>query len=134
MITPDKQAQLDELMHSLGITEEDLVEKFIRGSGHGGQKVNKTSSTVYLKHEPSGIEIKCQRERSQSLNRFFARLELCEQIQQRRAEAAQRRKRARAAKRKINRRPSKAQTQRRLDGKKKQSVRKSLRQKPNTDH
>jgi protein subunit release factor B len=133
MISPDKQAQIDALMEDLGISEDDIVEKFIRGSGNGGQKVNKTSSTVYLKHEPTGIEIKCQRERSQSLNRFYARLELCEQIQQRRTEAALKRKRARAIKRKINRRPSKAQTQRRLDSKHERSERKQLRQKPSTD-
>ena len=133
MTTPDKQAQLDSLMQDLGIEEEDLIEKFIRGSGHGGQKINKTSSTVYLKHVPTGIEVKCQRERSQALNRFFARLELCEQIQQRRAEASQRRKRARAAKRKINRRPSRAQTQRRLNSKKMRSETKSMRKKPSGD-
>jgi len=59
-------------MAKLGIQEKDFREKFIRSSGKGGQKVNKTSSCVYLKHKPTGIEVKCQRERSQSLNRFLA--------------------------------------------------------------
>ena len=68
-------------MESLGIREEDLEEQFIRSSGKGGQHVNKTSTCVYLKHKPSGIEVKCMRERSQSLNRFFARRELLEKFE-----------------------------------------------------
>lgn len=68
-------------MEKLGIKESDLIEKFILGSGKGGQKINKTSSCVYLKHIPTGIEIKCQRDRSRELNRFFARRELCEKIE-----------------------------------------------------
>ncbi len=68
-------------MEALRILEKDIVEKFIRSSGHGGQKLNKTSSCVYLKHLPTGIEIKCMRERSQSINRFLARRELAERIE-----------------------------------------------------
>jgi protein subunit release factor B len=64
----------------LGIREDEIVEKFIHGSGSGGQKINKTASCVYLKHEPTGIEIKCQRERSRELNRYLARKELCDRI------------------------------------------------------
>ena len=76
--------KLDELasrMENLGIREEELVEKFVLGSGPGGQKVNKTASTVYLKHIPSGIEVKCGKERSRELNRFFARRQLCERFE-----------------------------------------------------
>jgi protein subunit release factor B len=68
-------------MERLGIREDDLVEKFILGSGRGGQKINKTSSCVYLKHIPSGVEVKCQRDRSRELNRYHARKELCEKIE-----------------------------------------------------
>ncbi|MBX7157384.1 MAG: peptide chain release factor-like protein [Verrucomicrobiae bacterium] len=67
-------------MAELAIYEEDLRENFIRGSGHGGQKINKTSSCVQLLHIPTGIEVRCQRERSQALNRFLARRELCDRI------------------------------------------------------
>lgn len=68
-------------MKELGIQENDLIEKFILGSGSGGQKINKTSSCVYLKHIPSGIELKCQQDRSRDLNRYHARQELCERIE-----------------------------------------------------
>ena len=68
-------------MQSLGIRERDIEEKFIRSGGHGGQNVNKTSTCVYLKHLPTGIEVKCQKERSQALNRFFARRILTNKIE-----------------------------------------------------
>ncbi len=82
-VSPQKEADLEATMRRLGVSEGDLIEKFIRGSGPGGQKINKTSVVVYLKHIPTGIEVKCQASRSQSLNRFLARRELCEQIAKR---------------------------------------------------
>lgn len=63
-----------------GIREEDIIERFIRSSAPGGQNVNKTSTCVYLKHIPTGIEVKCQRERSQRLNRYIARSILAEKV------------------------------------------------------
>ncbi len=79
----DKEKLLLERMARLGIRSDDLVEKFIRSQGPGGQKVNKTSSCVYLKHIPSGIEVKCQEERSQALNRYRARIILLKKIETR---------------------------------------------------
>src|SRR3989344_2176393 len=79
----EKQDTLASRMEQLGIRESDLIEKFILGSGSGGQKINKTSSCVYLKPLPSGIEIKCQRERSRELNRLYARRELCDKLEER---------------------------------------------------
>ncbi len=73
--------EVEKRMERLGIRPEDLVEKFILGSGSGGQKINKTSSCVYIKHIPTGIEVKCQQERSRELNRLFARRLLCERIE-----------------------------------------------------
>jgi protein subunit release factor B len=68
---------------ALGVAPSDVEEKFIRGSGPGGQKINKTSSTVWLRHRPTGIEIRCQAERSQAANRERAWLDLCERLEAR---------------------------------------------------
>jgi len=80
-ISKVKKDALVKKMSVLGVYEKDILEKFIRSQGKGGQKVNKTSSCVYLKHIPSGIEVKCQRERSQALNRFLARRILTNKIE-----------------------------------------------------
>ena len=79
-VSEEKNKWLTETMEALGIQEKDIEEKFIRSSGKGGQKVNKTSTCVYLKHLPTGIEVKCMKDRSQSINRFLARRELAERI------------------------------------------------------
>ena len=81
-VTPQKEEELRERMLSAGIAEADLEEQFIRGSGPGGQKVNKTSSCVLLRHRPTGLEVKMQRARSQALNRFYARRRLCELMEE----------------------------------------------------
>jgi len=77
-VSTKKEEDLILRMAALGIREDDLLEKFILSSGPGGQNLQKTASCVYLKHLPSGIEVKCQKERSQGLNRFFARRILCD--------------------------------------------------------
>lgn len=81
-VSPQSEKRLLEQMARLAISEEDILEKFIKGGGPGGQKINKTSSCVYLLHQPTGIEVKCQRSRSQALNRFYARRELCERLEE----------------------------------------------------
>ena len=80
-VGPDKEQALADRMAGLGIREEDIVEKFIRSGGHGGQNVNKVATCVYLKHLPTGTEVKCQQERFQSLNRFLARRILADKIE-----------------------------------------------------
>ncbi len=80
-VSETKQEALKKKMRSLGIYEKDLKEKFVRSGGKGGQNVNKTSTCVYLKHIPTDIEVKCQRERSQALNRFLARRILVNKIE-----------------------------------------------------
>lgn len=80
-VSEEKNKWLRERMEELGILEKDIEEKFVRSSGHGGQNVNKTATCVYLKHIPTGIEVKCMKDRSQSINRFLARRELVKRIE-----------------------------------------------------
>jgi protein subunit release factor B len=80
-ISLEKETALRERMERLGVREEDFRETFIRSSGPGGQKVNKTSSCVFLVHLPTGLSVKCQQERSQALNRFLARRILLDRIE-----------------------------------------------------
>jgi protein subunit release factor B len=79
-VSPEKNAELQRQMAALGIREEDLEERFVRASGKGGQHVNKSSTCVQLRHRPSGIVVTAAGERSQSLNRFFARRLLLERL------------------------------------------------------
>lgn len=81
-VTTSKEKELKEKMEALNIREEDIEESFIRSGGKGGQHVNKVSTCVYLKHLPTGIEVKCQTERSQSMNRYRARVILFKKIDQ----------------------------------------------------
>ncbi len=112
-VSPEKEKALRQRFADLGIDENDIVERFVRSGGHGGQNVNKVSTCVYLKHIPSGIEVKCQRERSQALNRFIARRILADKVenallgkesrqqQEREKIRRQKRRRSRRAKEKV---------------------------------
>jgi protein subunit release factor B len=80
-VTQRKAAELEQRMQKCSLFEKDLEEKFVRSGGSGGQKVNKTSTCVYLKHVPSGLAVKMQKSRSQGLNRYYARRRLCELIE-----------------------------------------------------
>lgn len=120
-VTLDKENALLSRMSALEIREEELLEKFIRGSGPGGQKINKTSSTVYIFHEPSGIEVKCQRTRSQSLNRYYARVSLCDQIEERILGEKSKKEQEREKIRRQKRKRSKRAKEKILKDKKKQS-------------
>ncbi len=83
-VTPKKEDELASRMAALGLREADLEESFCRSGGPGGQKVNRSSTCVQLRHVPSGLEVKMQQERSQALNRFFARRRLCELLERER--------------------------------------------------
>lgn len=126
-ITSEKKQALEERLTRLGIREADLVEKFIMGAGSGGQKLNKTSSCVYLVHPRSGIEIKCQRERSRELNRFLARRELCDRIEERILGQKSARQQAVEKIRRQKRRRSRRQKERMLDDKRMHSAKKQAR-------
>jgi len=126
-VSPEKESQLGKRMASLGIHDGDLVEKFVKGSGSGGQKINKTSSCVYLLHKPSGIEIKCQRERSQAMNRFFARRELCDRMEEKLRGAKTARQQEAERIRRQKRRRSRRQKARMLEDKRHQGQKKANR-------
>jgi len=125
-----KEKLLLERLARLGAREDEIREKFIRAQGPGGQKVNKTSTCVYLKHLPSGIEIKCQEERSQGLNRYRARQILARRLEgmiaRRILEERQRIEKMRRQKRKM----PKAAKLRMLEGKRRHAEKKWLRAKP----
>lgn len=132
-VSTQKQNALLKKMEELGIREEDLVEKFIRSGGAGGQNVNKVATCVYLKHVPTGVEVKEQRERSQALNRFFARRTLAEKIENMVAGKASEEQRRREKIRRQKRKRSKRAKEKVLQQKKMQADKKKLRQGPDPD-
>jgi protein subunit release factor B len=129
-VNPEKESDLRRRMEALGIAESDLEERFIRGGGPGGQKINKTSSTVCLRHRPSGVEVRVGAERSQVLNRYRARQTLCERMEARRDGAAASRRQEQERIRRQKRRRSRKQKARMLADKRKQSEKKRIRARP----
>lgn len=81
-VTDTKEKALLKKMEDLSIYEKDIEEKFIRSGGPGGQSVNKSATCVQIRHIPTGITVKSQRERDQSVNRFLARRELAARIEE----------------------------------------------------
>jgi protein subunit release factor B len=79
--TKEKILALEMRMSALGIEKKDIEEKFIKSSGRGGQKVNKSSSAVFLRHKKSNLSVKCGKARSQHLNRFLALRNLVDKIE-----------------------------------------------------
>jgi len=129
IISAEKQRQLSERMSRLGVCEDDLVEKFVGGSGPGGQKINRTASRVYLKHVPSGIEVQCQVGRSQGFNRYQARILLCDRLEKEARQERLEKQRLKARERYRKRRRSKAQKKRLRVGKTQLSEKKQRRRK-----
>ncbi len=80
-VNRDKVQVLRQRMARLGVQDRDLTESFVRGSGRGGQKINKTNNCVCLIHEPTGIVVRCHRERERETNRFLARRALCDELE-----------------------------------------------------
>lgn len=121
------EASLRARFVSLGVTADEVEEVFIRGAGAGGQKINKTSSTVRLRHLPTGVEVRCQRERSQSVNRLLAWTELVNKLEWRKEESANAAQAARELARRQKRQKSRAQKVRMIAGKKHRAKIKSAR-------
>lgn len=126
----DKEAKLRQRMRELGIREEALTEKFVQGGGPGGQKINKTASCVCLSYPEAGIDIKCQRTRSLTLNRYHARWELCERMAERIEGERSRRQQEAEKVRRQKRRRSRRQKARMLDDKRKHGEKKARRRGP----
>ena len=133
MPSDDQSSELERRMAALGIRENDLVEKFILGSGKGGQKINKTSSCVYLKHLPTGIEVKCQASRSRETNRQTAREELCHELENRARQRDLTRRQAIEKRRRRNRQRSRRSKARSVADKRQHSRKKQLRRRPSRD-
>ena len=122
--------ELNRRLIRLRVNEGDLVERFIRGSGPGGQKINKTSSCVQIKHLVSGIEVKCQKSRSLMANRITARSMICSIIEEKEEKKRNSRRAEREKERRRNRQPSKRQKRLNVENKRKQGEKKRMRSRP----
>ena len=110
--------EIEERLARLHVNLLDVEERFVRGSGPGGQKINKTSSTVWLRHRPTGVEVRCQDERSQAANREMAWAELCAKLEARARAAASEIQQTREAERRRKRQKSRGQKVRMIESKK----------------
>ncbi len=119
--------QIRGRLAALGVREAEVDERFVRGAGPGGQKINKTSSTVQLRHRPTGIEVRCQRERSQAANRALAWSNLCGKLEQRATAASAAAQQIREADRRRSRQKSYGQKVRMIEAKKHRAKHKSRR-------
>lgn len=119
--------ELNLILAELGIKPEDLVERFIRAQGKGGQHVNKTSTAVQLSHAQSGLEVRAEGERSQLRNRIRAREILIEKIKEKIEKDANDARNLREKKRRQHRRPSLAARRRNVEKKRQKGEKKRLR-------
>jgi peptide chain release factor len=126
-VSSEKETQLLARMRALGVREQDIDEQFVRSSGAGGQNVNKVSSCVLLHHRPTDIRVRCQKERSQGLNRFLARRILLDKIEASMKGAASEEAQRIAKIRRQKRRRSRRAKLRFLADKRHQGEKKSLR-------
>ena len=133
MLNPDTIEKIKARMSLASVFEEDIEESFILGSGPGGQKTNKTSSTVRLYHEPSGITVKCGLNRSREMNRWLARRELAEKLLEKENAALSARKQAAEKIRRQKRRRSRRQSARILAEKRHHGEKKAARGKITPD-
>lgn len=131
-VSSEKERALLSRMRRLGILDEDLEERFIRSSGHGGQHLNKASTCVHLFHRPSGLSVKCMDERSRALNRYIARRRLAERLEEIRLGRESAVEQAREKVRRQKRRRSRRAKARMLDDKKRHGEKKAMRASPSS--
>ena len=124
---------IEARLAALGARASDVDERFIIGSGHGGQKLQKTSSCVWLRHRPTGVETRCQRERSQSANRELAWTELCAKLEERQRAGRAEQTDEREQGRRRNRQKSRGQKIRMIQSKKHRAGIKAQRGRPEKD-
>ncbi len=127
MISPETVERIKARMALASVFEEDIEESFILGSGSGGQKVNKTSSTVRLSHAPSGLTVKCGESRSRETNRWMARRDLAEKILEKAHSALSARRQEEERVKRQKRRRSRRQKAKMLDDKRHQGDKKAAR-------
>ena len=127
-VTAEKENALYQRMEKWGVRESDLEEKFVRSQGHGGQNINKVSTCVVLIHKPTRVQVKCQKERSQALNRFLARRILTDKIEAIQTGQIQKEKAEQHRIRKQKKRRSRRLKEKIRHTKESQSEKKSLRQ------
>ena len=121
------EADVRRRLAALGVKPGEIEERFVRGAGPGGQKINKTSSTIWLRHQPTGTEVRSQAERSQAVNRQCAWELLCAKLEARRASAAGAARAEREAGRRRKRQKTRGQKARMIEGKKHRAGIKSSR-------
>jgi protein subunit release factor B len=129
----DISGLIQHRLRTVGAAVSEIEERFIRGSGPGGQKINKTSSTVWLRHRPTGIEVRCQAERSQAANRERAWQEMCDRLEARTRAAADAARQVAERKRRQTRQKSHGQKVRMIEMKKHRAAHKARRGRVNDE-
>ena len=129
----DPKLSKEDIEQVLVAREEELEETFVRSGGPGGQNVNKVSTCVLLRHRPTGLEVKVQRERSQALNRFLARRLLADKLEGLRLGYLSEERKRVAKIRRQKRRRSRRAKEKMLAGKRLHSLKKQSRRSPSAD-
>lgn len=133
-VSEKKRKALQDLIDRLGLKESEFEESFVRSGGAGGQNVNKVSTCVWLRHRPTGLEVKCQRERSQALNRYLAKRLLVEKIETLHLGRESQKTREIEKIRRQKRKRSKRAKEKMLESKKIHSFKKNLRRRVFSGH
>lgn len=125
----DFQTHKTARLAALKLDANDFEEKFARSSGPGGQHVNKVSTSVTLRHVPTGQAVTVQDSRSQAMNRQLAWTRLLDAIEQARKDERDARRAEVEKKRRQNSKRPRGVKERILETKKRRSVVKKMRAK-----